>query len=184
MVALFTWCYVIISDRFTLALVDHVLATELADISSYYGLTQASSEDTSPAFQSTLAESPSGFWVAVTGYGTLDEKIVGCVGLDFDKQTESGIVRRMSVDETARKLGIGRKLLDTLFAHASSHNVPRITLETSQFQPAAITFYSRYGFTKDRTEYIPILSLWGGLLPIYGFEMYYYSKLLTKPTKA
>lgn len=72
-----------------------------------------------------------------------------------------GTLKRVSVDENCRKLGIAKKLLGTVIDHVASFprsEIDAIVLETSEFQPAAIAFYERFGFKLERVERMAILS--------------------------
>ncbi|KAH8831097.1 acyl-CoA N-acyltransferase [Flagelloscypha sp. PMI_526] len=141
------------------------VATDIGVIASRYHHTCSSGVGT------VEAATPSGFWVAVLNAGTESEKVVGSVGLEYNSETEIGNLRRLAVDEEFRQLGIGRRLVDTLLEHAAQRGVCTVTLETSQFQPAAVAFYSRCGFEVERV----ILK---ALIPGLEFRIYHYRKVL------
>lgn len=127
---------------------------DLADISAYY---QAD------------ASSKSQFWVACLA--SHPQLVLGCVALDDNaahadhlkkKHLEEGQseesfkvpdpeeceLRRMSVHPDYRRLGIGKRLLQTLKAHAIEKGFKRVTLSTTMFQVEAIAGYKQFGFVE------------------------------------
>ncbi|KAG0082362.1 hypothetical protein BGZ92_011803, partial [Podila epicladia] len=127
---------------------------DLADISAYY---QAD------------ASSKSQFWVACLA--SHPQLVLGCVALDDNaahadhlkkKHLEEGQseesfkmpdpqeceLRRMSVHPDYRRLGIGKRLLQTLKAHAIEKGFKRVTLSTTTYQVEAIAGYKQFGFVE------------------------------------
>ncbi|KAF9319479.1 hypothetical protein BG003_009004 [Podila horticola] len=130
------------------------LRDDLADISAYY---QAD------------ASSKSQFWVACLA--SHPQLVLGCVALDDNaahadhlkkKHLEEGRseesfkmpdpeeseLRRMSVHPDYRRLGIGKRLLQTLKAHAVEKGFKRVTLSTTTLQVEAIAGYKQFGFVE------------------------------------
>ncbi|MBN2003797.1 MAG: GNAT family N-acetyltransferase [Anaerolineae bacterium] len=73
--------------------------------------------------------------------------LVGTGALIREEETVARIVR-MSVARSLRRQGIGRTLLEHLFAHARAAGYRRIVLETTSTWSDAIAFYERYGFRR------------------------------------
>jgi ribosomal protein S18 acetylase RimI-like enzyme len=57
-----------------------------------------------------------------------------------------GRIVRMSVDQSLRRMGIGRKLLDVLIQYGRELGYNEIVLETTETWADAVGFYQRYGF--------------------------------------
>jgi DNA-binding MarR family transcriptional regulator/GNAT superfamily N-acetyltransferase len=70
---------------------------------------------------------------------------IGCAGLKFHGQ-EPAEIKRMWVAESARGLGIGRRLLTELEARAADHGAPAVRLETNQSLIEAINLYRSAGY--------------------------------------
>ena len=105
------------------AYIQRSLADDLADIPLHY-----------------LSESGSHFWVA-----DVDGEVKGMVGVQR-RSDEEGELRRMSVAATARRQGIGWKLLETVEAFCNEQGYQRIQLTTvTQLQPA-IVMYQKFGY--------------------------------------
>ncbi|KAG0024436.1 hypothetical protein BGZ81_007708 [Podila clonocystis] len=130
------------------------LRDDLADISAYY---QAD------------AFSKSQFWVACLA--SHPQLVLGCVALDdnaahadhlkkkhleegrseesFEKpDPEECELRRMSVHPDYRRLGIGKRLLQTLKVHAVEKGFKRVILSTTTYQVEAIAGYKQFGFVE------------------------------------
>ena len=77
----------------------------------------------------------------------LDGGSVGCGALHF---FDGGVadIKRMWVDPAARGLGLGRRLLAELEAHARSHGVTLLRLETNRSLVEAIAMYHAGGFVE------------------------------------
>lgn len=76
---------------------------------------------------------------------TDDGRIAG-TGTLVPRSDSTAEVVRMSVVESARRLGIGRLIVDELLATACRWGVERVTLETTSTWTDAIDFYRRCGF--------------------------------------
>lgn len=155
------------------------LREDLADISAYY---QADSS------------SKSQFWVACLA--SHPQLVLGCVALDDNAahveqlkkkhleqgeseesfkmpDPESSELRRMSVHPDYRRLGIGKRMLQTLKAHAVEKGFKRVTLSTTMFQVEAIAGYEQFGFEEKRR------------LTLYGLFSIWFAELdLTKEAQA
>jgi ribosomal protein S18 acetylase RimI-like enzyme len=70
---------------------------------------------------------------------------VGCGALKFHAG-EPAEVKRMWVAESARGLGLGRRLLAELERHAAANGVRTLRLETNKSLTAAISLYRSAGF--------------------------------------
>ena len=82
-------------------------------------------------------------WVA-----DLDGKVVGMVALI---QTDShnpqvASLQRMYVVPSCKGMGIGKKLLNELIAHATTQGIEKIVLYTTSTQIPAIQLYKKQGF--------------------------------------
>lgn len=82
------------------------------------------------------------FFVARSG-----EVILGCASL-VGHADGSGEIKRMFVDEAARGLKLGRRLLQTLEEEAVRRGLFSVRLETGIYQPEAIGLYRRAGYTE------------------------------------
>jgi DNA-binding MarR family transcriptional regulator/GNAT superfamily N-acetyltransferase len=72
---------------------------------------------------------------------------IACGALRFrDNQTAE--IKRMWVAEPARGLGVGRRLLSELEAHAVSHGATAVRLETNKTLTEAISLYRSAGFVE------------------------------------
>lgn len=87
-----------------------------------------------------LAQPDVRFFLARAGDRTL-----GCAALRVDPQGY-GEVKRMYVDEDARGLGLGRRLLDRLEAEARDAGLEMLRLETGARSRAAVGLYRAAGF--------------------------------------
>ena len=75
------------------------------------------------------------------------EDPVGCAALRFH-EGEPAEIKRMWVDESARGLGVGRRLLTELEGHAADHGARAIRLETNRTLVEAINLYRSAGFVE------------------------------------
>ncbi|MFD1744326.1 GNAT family N-acetyltransferase [Rhizobium helianthi] len=82
------------------------------------------------------------FFVARRG-----EEILGCASL-VRSNDDTSEIKRMYVDEAARGLRLGKRLLDALEAEARHHRVSVMRLETGIYQPEAINLYRKAGFVE------------------------------------
>jgi ribosomal protein S18 acetylase RimI-like enzyme len=76
---------------------------------------------------------------------TLHSEAVGCGGLKFHGDAPAE-VKRMWVAPAARGLGLGRRLLSELEAHAAAYRVSVLRLETNGSLAEAISLYRTSGY--------------------------------------
>jgi ribosomal protein S18 acetylase RimI-like enzyme len=76
---------------------------------------------------------------------TLHAEAVGCGGLKFHGDAPAE-VKRMWVSPAARGLGLGRRLLTELEAHAAARGVTTLRLETNGTLAEAISLYRSAGY--------------------------------------
>ena len=76
----------------------------------------------------------------------------GCGGVLFvdDGDARYGEIKRMYVRPEFRGSGFGRLLLEHLVAHARSHEVSVLRLETGIYQLEAVALYEDMGFERVR----------------------------------
>ncbi len=72
---------------------------------------------------------------------------IGCGALKFHDH-EPAEIKRMWVAESARGLGVGRRLLAELENQAADHGVSRVRLETNQALKEAISLYRSAGYAE------------------------------------
>ena len=84
---------------------------------------------------------PAGAFLVATLHG----RPVGCGGLKL-LPDEPALIKRMWVDVSARGLGLGRRLLDELEAHAAAQGSTRVHLDTNATLGEAITMYRSAGY--------------------------------------
>jgi len=84
---------------------------------------------------------PAGLLLVATVHG----EPVGCGALKFHEGAPTEI-KRMWIAPTARGLGIGRRLLGDLEAHAASHGAGTLRLETNRALTEAIGLYRAAGY--------------------------------------
>jgi DNA-binding MarR family transcriptional regulator/GNAT superfamily N-acetyltransferase len=84
---------------------------------------------------------PAGLLLVATAHG----EPVGCGALKFHGDAPAEI-KRMWVAPTARGLGLGRRLLDDLEAHAAARGVRALRLETNRALGEAIGLYRSAGY--------------------------------------
>ena len=77
----------------------------------------------------------------------LDREPVGVIGLRMFEKNE-GEVKRMFVKETARRHGIGQRLLRTCIDTARALGYESLKLDTTAFMTAAIKLYTDNGFVE------------------------------------
>jgi putative acetyltransferase len=83
-----------------------------------------------------------GFWVAVR-----QEKIAGMFGLERTA-ADAMELRRMYVDPSARRSGIGQSMLRFAETDCVRLGARRLELSTSELQPAALELYRRAGLRR------------------------------------
>jgi GNAT superfamily N-acetyltransferase len=98
------------------------LTEEMDRVTAYYG------------------ERGGGFWVAVRA-----AKIVGMFGLE-PAAPDALELRRMYVEPTVRRAGIGRLMLRFAEDECRRRQVRRLELSTSELQPAALELYRNAGY--------------------------------------
>jgi ribosomal protein S18 acetylase RimI-like enzyme len=72
---------------------------------------------------------------------------IGCGALKFH-DNEPAEIKRMWVAESARGLGIGRRLLSELEVHAADHGARAVRLETNKALAEAISLYRSAGYVE------------------------------------
>jgi DNA-binding MarR family transcriptional regulator/GNAT superfamily N-acetyltransferase len=78
---------------------------------------------------------------------TLRSEPIGCGALKFHKDAPTEI-KRMWVTESARGLGVGRRLLTELESHAAQHGARIVRLETNRSLLEAINLYRSAGYVE------------------------------------
>jgi putative acetyltransferase len=76
-----------------------------------------------------------------------NERLVAC-GAYVNHGGEYGELKRMFVRAEVRGLGIGRRILEALEAHAAAAGLSVMRLETGVGQPEAVRLYERAGYTR------------------------------------
>jgi GNAT superfamily N-acetyltransferase len=78
----------------------------------------------------------------------LDGRLGGCVALVVhDDLPGIGEVKRLYVDDSARRAGVAQALMAALEARATERGLTRIVLETGTRQPEAVGLYERLGYS-------------------------------------
>ncbi len=113
--------------------VDDSLKDDLADIPGNY-----------------LSHPRSNFWVAESGGPTVG--IVGIVGIQPRDLEEEAELRRMSVSSSARRQGIGRRLLETTEDFCREKGYLRIYLSSVDILQPALAMYRRSGYQTVQEE--------------------------------
>jgi DNA-binding MarR family transcriptional regulator/GNAT superfamily N-acetyltransferase len=78
---------------------------------------------------------------------SLGTEPIGCGGLRFH-DNQPAEIKRMWIAESARGLGIGRRLLGELEAHAANHGARAVRLETNKTLTEAISLYRSAGYAE------------------------------------
>src|SRR6266567_7571259 len=78
---------------------------------------------------------------------TRDGEPIGCGALKFHG-AEPTELKRMWVDESARGLGVGRRLLSELEHQAAAHGARTVRLETNRALVEAISLYRSAGYVE------------------------------------
>jgi ribosomal protein S18 acetylase RimI-like enzyme len=76
---------------------------------------------------------------------TLRDEPIGSGALKFH-QKEPAEIKRMWVAESARGLGVGRRILGELEKHAAQHGARAVRLETNKTLVEAISLYRSAGY--------------------------------------
>ena len=72
---------------------------------------------------------------------------------DFVRPSRVAYVTYVAVDDTCRKQGIGRKLMQTVEDLCKTQNCSAIELTSADFRTGAHAFYASLGFTHKKTTY-------------------------------
>lgn len=92
---------------------------------------------------------PKSFWLALS-----DGKVVGCIGL-VSLTSQNVALKKMFVKAEIRKLGIGKRLVETFLGYCYRNDKQSIYLGTnSQFQTAQ-HFYKKIGFKEIEKAQLP-----------------------------
>lgn len=86
-----------------------------------------------------------GFWVADDG------RLVGMVGVERQSE-ECAELRRMAVEKSHRRKGIGRQLLATAEKFCRDAGYRKMVLSTSELQVAAMRLYESSGYRMVREQ--------------------------------
>jgi DNA-binding MarR family transcriptional regulator/ribosomal protein S18 acetylase RimI-like enzyme len=73
---------------------------------------------------------------------------IGCGAVKHDRRGGPSDIKRMWVAESARGLGIGRRLLEALEALAREHGAPAVRLDTNKSLTEAIAMYRSSGYAE------------------------------------
>jgi GNAT superfamily N-acetyltransferase len=133
------------------AYVARSLTEEMDRVAAYYG------------------ERGGGFWVALG-----EKKVVGMFGLE-PAAADAMELRRMYVDPSVRRSGIGRSMLRFAEAECRRLDIRKLELSTSELQPAALELYRHAGYrllNEAVAEQASNKTLGGGL------RRYYFEKTL------
>jgi putative acetyltransferase len=114
------------------AYIERAIDEELGRIEEYY-----------------FARERQGFWVAEDG--EMSRRIIGMVGVERHSD-DAAELRRMAVEKTQRRKGIGRQLLAHAEAFSRQQGYARIVLSTSELQTAATRLYESSGYRRMREE--------------------------------
>lgn len=91
---------------------------------------------------SSLEKPEVSFFVARNG-----DRAIGCCAL-VEAGDGTAEIKRMFVDEAARGLKLGRRLMETILERGDALRLSAIRLETGIYQPEAIGLYRSYGFVE------------------------------------
>ena len=87
---------------------------------------------------------PAGIFLLASLHG----KPMGCVALKTRHGEEPAEIKRMWVSNSARGLGIGRRLLHEIEAQAAGHGIRTLRLETNRALKEAIILYRSAGYVE------------------------------------
>ena len=133
------------------AYIERAISQELGKVEEYY-----------------FARERQGFWVAD------DRRIVGMVGIERHSD-DAAELRRMAVEKTQRRKGIGRQLLAHAEASCREYGYHRVVLSTSELQTAAMQLYKSSGYRLVREEAAAAASH----KSVGGLTRYHFEKALT-----
>ncbi|WP_105382295.1 GNAT family N-acetyltransferase [Neorhizobium alkalisoli] len=91
---------------------------------------------------SSLEKPEVSFFVARNG-----DRVIGCCAL-VDAGDGTAEIKRMFVDEAARGLKLGRRLMEAILERGDMLRLSAVRLETGIYQPEAIGLYRAYGFVE------------------------------------
>jgi DNA-binding MarR family transcriptional regulator/GNAT superfamily N-acetyltransferase len=94
-----------------------------------------------PATEDDEMSPPAGLFLVATLHG----EPVGCGGLKFHRD-DPAYIKRMWVSPAVRGLGLGRRLLAELEAHAAKRRLGAVQLETNRVLSEAISMYRAAGY--------------------------------------
>ena len=117
--------------------VRELLAEVLAELSQRYG----GSGDDTPIATDDFTPPNGAFFVADDG-----ERLVGCAG--WRRHDEDAELKRMFTAKSARKRGLGRRMLTAIEESARAAGCRRLILETGDRQPEAIALYETAGYAR------------------------------------
>jgi GNAT superfamily N-acetyltransferase len=92
------------------------------------------------------------FWVATPR--STPEEVVGMVALVAQEGGKVGELRRMSVKESYRRHGVGRRLIAELEQWATKRDYQKVWLGTGAVMDKARAFYSSMGYTQTKSVVI------------------------------
>ena len=81
-------------------------------------------------------------------------RIVGCAGLRPLNPCRAELCK-MYIEKSARRQGLGKRLLEDLLAAARQSGFREVWLTTNSVLIEAITLYARYGFQPVGAEHLP-----------------------------
>ncbi|KAG7397603.1 hypothetical protein PHYBOEH_000479 [Phytophthora boehmeriae] len=92
------------------------------------------------------------FWVATATFDG-STNVVGIIGLQRRSETV-GEVRRLFVDPSCHRMGVGRKLMAELESWSKEHGIQSLFLTTNPKKKQALEFYTALGYEHvDETVY-------------------------------
>ncbi|MCU7723651.1 GNAT family N-acetyltransferase [Actinoplanes sp. KI2] len=117
--------------------VQALLVDVLNELSERYG----GSGDDTPIATDDFTPPNGAFFVADDG-----GRLVGCAG--WRRHDEDAELKRMFTAKSARKRGLGRRLLTAIEESARAAGCRRLILETGDRQPEAIALYQTAGYAR------------------------------------
>ncbi|HEY2483417.1 MAG TPA: GNAT family N-acetyltransferase [Caulobacteraceae bacterium] len=108
-------------------------------------------------------------WVALT-----DDRVIGFAATSFEAWNSRLVLRHFYVDPSARRQGVGRKLIEVVKAHGKERGARHLWLETSSLNTPGVGVYAALGFSLTGAD----LTLYEGT-PAEGEVALFYSHRLT-----